>query len=110
MTTKISNIAITVKTILQKHPKTREDDNLLALKVWAEVEPKLRHKDFTFIEFSSRFLLNEFPSYDSISRARRKLQEEFKELRGMNYRKRQKYTKEVIEDLRHHELKRGGTP
>jgi hypothetical protein len=78
---KIKTISDKVKFILANVPQTRNDDNLLTLKVWALEEPNLRAKDFPFVEFAKRFLDRELPSTESIRRTRQKIQEQYPELR-----------------------------
>ena len=108
--TKISEVGLTVKSILLADEKSRDDDNLLVLKVWGEANPNLRNPNFSFIEFSKGLLNNKYPNFDTITRARRKIQEEFPNTRGKNYAARHKNTTNVKDDLKHPELKQGGTP
>lgn len=84
----LSQVKGIVKKFLTEIPETRDDDNLLVLKVWAFQEPKLRHKKTTFIGFSSLFLKGKFFSTESIRRSRQKWQEECPELRGKKYNER----------------------
>ena len=72
-----------VKAILTQFPKTRDNDKLLILKVWAYKKPELRNKAFTFVEFSQLWLADEFPPTESIRRVRQKMQEEYPHLRGV---------------------------
>ena len=108
---KIISISKTVKRLLVNRPKTREDDNLLILKVWCIQNPALRtNVNFTFTQFGIEFIKKEYASTESIRRARAKLQEEFPELRGNNYKNRQDHQESVKEDLRSPEMNAGGTP
>lgn len=82
----IINTAQIVKTILAKHPETRDSDNLL----WLRVIEKVAWHNKRFGELQEMtvpyFLRNvhklNLPNYETVSRARRKLQENYPELRG----------------------------
>ena len=77
-----------VKAILTKYPKTRDDDMLMysvylfqyggvgADEKFFDVMPKARERGL--------------PSYESVTRSRRKVQEQEPELRGKRYKERQK--------------------
>lgn len=108
---KLQNISHTVKRILVNCPETREDDNLLILKVWAIQNPVLRtNPNFLFWDFAKDFKKKKYASTESIRRSRAKLQEEFPELRGKNYKNRQNHQESVKEELKSPELNAGGTP
>lgn len=106
----VKQVSSIVKDILINEPRTRDDDNLLVLKVWAKKNPDLRNPSFSFVKFSEGMLDGTYPSYESISRARRKLQEEFPNLRGLNYKERHKHQEVIKDELNDPQLKRGGTP
>lgn len=106
----IIKVSSVVKTILINHPETRDNDNLLILKVWAEQEPMLRNTTFPFVKFAKEFKEGNFHSTESICRARRKLQEEFPQLRGENYKAKQNHQEDVKEQLKQPEILAGGTP
>ena len=100
-----------VKKVLINVPDCRDDDNLLILKVWAIQDPKLRDdKELTFIDFSKKFLKGKFANVESIRRSRQKLQQEFKGLRGKNYKERHDHQEDVKEQLNDLSLLAGGTP
>jgi len=99
-----------VKAILTQFPKTRDNDKLLILKVWAYKKPELRNKAFTFVEFSQLWLADEFPPTESIRRVRQKMQEEYPHLRGEKYKDRHKHQESIKEELQSPEMKAGGTP
>ena len=106
----IIKVSAVVKQLLTDQPKTRDSDNLLILKVWAEQEPSLRRTSFSFVNFSYYFINGIFHSTESICRARRKIQEEFPSLRGASYKARQNHQEDVKEQLRSPELLAGATP
>lgn len=107
----ILKVSTVVKKILVNAPDTRDCDELLVLKVWAIQKPLLRSdKNYTFIDFSKAFLNKELFSVGSITRCRRKLQEEIPSLRGKNYKSRQDHQEVVKSDLKDHSMLSGGTP
>lgn len=83
---RLTNIAKLVKTILERSPETRDDDFLLWLKVLEKVAEYNHIPDFTktmtLAEFLSIARFTKFPLYHSVSRARRKAQEKFPDLRA----------------------------
>lgn len=69
-----------VKAILEKYPETRDDDNLL----WAKV---LEAVNFDSSDMTLSFVLENvkrygLPSFQTVSRARRKVQQDHPELKG----------------------------
>jgi len=85
---KIKKLEVVVEKILIKFPDTRDNDKLLILKVWAAQNPRLRNKDFTFLDFATAYLNNDYADSESITRARRKLQENNDSLRGKKWYER----------------------
>ena len=76
-----------VKQTLIDHPKTRDDDRLLILKVWKLQYPNL--VDMSFRQFSELYLNKKFKDTESIRRSRQKIQEQHPALRGMIREERQ---------------------
>ena len=74
-----------VKEILTAEPETRDNDNLLVLKVWKKQQPLLSEKDLSFWTFAIDFKNGKFASTESVRRVRQKMQEEHAELRGKKY-------------------------
>lgn len=95
MIREIKRIKPLVEKLLQDFPLTRDNDNLLLLKVWAEQDNTLR-KEKLFSDFSVGMIAGKYMKFESISRARRKVQEENPELRGRYYKDR----KELAEEIR----------
>jgi len=89
-----------VTMILTENPQTRDDDNLLILKIYAEYEPGLRLPTFKFRTFAENFLKGKYPSTESIRRSRQKIQELHPELRGKNYKKRHQEQKNVVNQVK----------
>lgn len=100
MLNKIENIKETVKQLLTTFPETRDNDELLALKVWALEEPRLRDTSYPFKQFGDLFMQQKFSATESIRRARQKVQEVNKELRGTKYQGRKFHSAEVREAYR----------
>ena len=98
MTNINSDLATKVEYILTKWQHTKDNDMLLVAQFWA-LESKFteQHSAYDVFEAMSNGTLS---SYESITRARRKLQELHPELRGLNWEKRHKSQTHVIEDVR----------
>ena len=80
----MTNITKLVKTILENHPETRDDDYLLWLKVlwsvqYCDIPDYMNMPVCKFLECAKYM---KFPHYETVSRARRKLQEKYPELRA----------------------------
>jgi len=87
-----------VKKLLQNYPQTRDSDDKLVAIIWGE-DTVLEQKNILILLADEKLL-----SYDSISRARRKVQELCPELRGKRYYQRQGLQVEVKKDLREIEV------
>lgn len=85
---KIKKVEPWVKRILEKIPETRDNDQLLILKVWAVENPALRNDSHSFKLFATQLLENKYTNSDTITRCRRKLQEKHPELRGEKWNDR----------------------
>lgn len=85
----------TVRAILTLYPETRDNDNLLLLKVWETEDPELENKFYTY--FSNMFLSGKLSHFESVRRTRQKLQQEYPHLRGKRYIERQTKQKEETE-------------
>mgnify|MGYP003639668604 FL=1 len=102
-----------VLNLLQNQIGLRDNDSKLLANVW--------HKHITNLGIdpgrnSAIFLLamlaeGKLPNSESVRRIRQKLQEEFKDLRGVNYAKRHNQKEKVKEQLYNTpEILKGGTP
>ena len=78
-----------VEKILRNHPKTRDDDNLLMYYVWKKINKDLLNMSYTDILLNKDINL---PNYNSVTRARRKLQKRHIDL--MSTRQIQKLRKQ----------------
>ena len=81
-----------VKKIMTKHPETRDDDmKLYAVIVFYKIRLST---DVTFYDAMSHHKKYNLPSYESVTRARRKVQENEESLRGKKYSDRLKRQEE----------------
>lgn len=96
--------------LLSKCPHLRDDDNKLVANVWySQLESK---SDMTAFQFLEGYAKGKFANSDSVTRMRRKLQEEFPELRGKKWAKRHGKLQEDVKEQLYEtpELYKGGTP
>ena len=77
---KLKKIEYLVREVLEINKMARDDDFYLVLNVYGEICPNVRDKDFSYVMANHKQL--KLPSFESITRARRKLQAEYPELRG----------------------------
>ena len=88
MIKKIERIKPVIEQLLKERPECRDNDQLLILCVWATQNPKLENGMYTFRNFATKFLNDEYANTESIRRSRQKIQEEQPELQGKNYKGR----------------------
>ena len=88
---KIKRVEDIVKKVLENNEFSRGDDFFLVLNVYGEIQPNIREKEFAYVLSNHKFL--RLPSFESITRARRKLQSEYPDLRP----------KDSITDIRYKE-------
>lgn len=88
-----------VKRILNNWPATRDDDMLLYAVFLAE--NKCVSSSETFYKVMSTAKARKLPSYESVTRARRKVQEKEPDTRGARYKARQKEENEYHEYYRY---------
>ena len=96
----MKNMLDKVINLLTKHPSLRDSDERLTANIWHRHTKNVDEIDA--ITLLSRFAEGKLPSYESISRCRRKIQEEKPELRGKKWAKRhskQKVIKEQIKEI-----------
>lgn len=99
---RISKIYDHVVSLLKEQDKYRDSDTALSVRIWYD-ELSRRGVDIhsePIAEFFKMYRDEQVSNADSITRARRKAQEEQEELRGVSYSKRHKHTDEVKEDIR----------
>ncbi len=90
-----------VYSLLMEDPRTRDDDNLLCVIIWSRLYKKLGLdvREEKAYDFLLTYLNNKLVSADTITRARRKLQEENILVRGAKYAERQRKQAAVISQL-----------
>jgi len=96
----MKNMLDKVINLLTKHPSLRDSDERLAANIWYNNIKNVDEIDA--ITLLSRFAEGKLPSYESISRCRRKIQEEKPDLRGKKWAKRhskQRVIKEQIKEI-----------
>jgi len=96
----MKNMLNKVVNLLTEHPSLRDSDERLAANIWYNNIKNVDEIDA--ITLLSQFAEGRLPSYESISRCRRKIQEEKPELRGKKWAKRhskQKIIKEQIKEI-----------
>ena len=91
--------------LLTKFPETRDSDDKLIAAIWSR---ELRQQNIDSTSRSAKELLKmiakgELTAPESITRCRRKTQEEHHELRGEKYKQRQDKQEEVKEELGYNE-------
>lgn len=100
----ILKIKDTVEQLLTEYPETRDNDELLILKVWALQEPRLRSAGYAFYEFAVKYKVGKFANAESIRRSRAKLQEVNPSLRGKRYEERLSMDQPTAEMIVQNEL------
>jgi len=84
---KMVQIKSMVREILKYDLESRDDDNLLCIKVWEKQGSK---PNMSYSSFKANLITGKFSSPESIGRCRRALQQKFITLRGKLYDKRHK--------------------
>ena len=99
----LKDVKTKVEQLLINNPKTRDCDNLLvATYYFYESGGKEALQSQSAFDFLKKMSNGELTSFESISRARRKIQEQYPELRGNNYKERKsasEYVKDNIKNL-----------
>lgn len=86
-----------VETVLREHADAKDDDFRLYGWVCKKMCPEVMDMAFKEVLWKSGRL--GLPSYETVTRARRKAQELHPELRGKKYKKRQERQAEYIEQF-----------
>ena len=72
-----------VKEVLEENPEAREDDFVLITEVVNRVEPAVGHLQFNVVMLGHKTM--KLPTLESITRCRRKLQNQYEELQSTKY-------------------------
>ena len=94
---KIFSVLDEVKDFLIKHPALRDSDERLMANIWNSHIGNLEDVDGK--EILSMLANHELPSYESISRCRRKLQEENPNLQGEKWEQRHQRAKTITTEM-----------
>ena len=94
----ISQVRKKVKRLLDSHKKYRDSDNVLMAKIWYDDAIKMNLR--TAYEFLQALKRGKVTSWESITRARRKLQELHPYLEGRNRRIRRLKSNELKIDIK----------
>ena len=96
----IDTLYMIVKTLLEKDSRLRNSDKRLSCRIWSEQLGGLdATRKITAYDFMCKYATEELFNQESIGRARRAVQEDFAELRGTNYSKKQSHQEEVQKEL-----------
>lgn len=90
----MQNCRTLVKELLERHPHLRDNDEKLCANFWY-IEAGLYTKDMSAYDFIQMYSERRITLSDSITRMRRKIQEETPELRGQLWEKRHKKEEDV---------------
>ena len=85
---KIRTIKEEVQRMLEISKKSRDSDDKLVCNIWYKIIGKERTESMSAMDLLQIISDGKLPSYDNISRARRKLQEDNVHLRGESYKER----------------------
>jgi len=98
-----------VANLLDRLPKTRDSDDYLVAMYWyEECQAKSINLTFSALKLLEGISKGRLTSFESITRCRRKIQEENVNLRGSNYSKRKhKLTNDVMQQLNDKDWKYG---
>lgn len=86
-----------VKFLLEAYPKLRNNDVRLVASYYYNNIANINQ--MSAIELLEVMVNGNLPSPDTITRARRKIQEKHPELRGVKYEEKQKFEKQVRENI-----------
>lgn len=90
-----------VENLLRLYPKTREDDFYLVGSVYIVLAPEIKNK--TFLNIIKNHQYYGLPSFESITRARRKIQTKYQALTSTRTKKIRE--KEELEYFKHYGAK-----
>ena len=94
---KLFSVVDDVELFLTKYPSLRDDDERLMANIWHSHIGNLEDVDAK--EILHMLAKHELPSYESISRSRRKIQELNPNLRGDKWIERQKRAKKIKKEI-----------
>jgi hypothetical protein len=98
MLKKIHDIKKVVHDLLVEFPECRDNDNLLACKVWGVQYSEL--KELKFNTFAYFFIRGRFADYESIRRSRQLIQSNNPSLRGNTHYSRRRAEMQMRDNLK----------
>ena len=97
---KISSVYKQVTFFLAKYPPLRDNDERLMANIWWKFLGEYEVDNMSARDILKRLAKGDLPSYESISRCRRKIQETTPMLRGATWELRHKRQKSVKNELK----------
>lgn len=88
-----------VKELLESDPRLRESDNKLWARIINNRIGSVQVTEITAYQLLCMVANNELPNWDTLTRARRVIQEDYPELRGAKWKERHEFQEEVITEL-----------
>ena len=101
---KLFSVLNNVSELLHKHPRLRDSDNLLVSTLWWKYYGDEYCRHGSIINLLTDLSKDKLPSYESVSRCRRKIQEEVPQLRGEKWEKRHESEETVKKELKELEV------
>ena len=100
MIEKIKNMQDKVAFMLRKYPELRDDDEKLVTNMWYEEMSKWGSPEsLPTTDFLALYQQKKISSADIITRARRKVQEQYPELRGQTWEERHKQSQKIRKNI-----------
>ena len=101
ITKRIFKTQFKVRELLTERPKLRDDATFLVCCFWNAELKALGHdiKEYNTVNFFTLLTNKTLTSADTITRASRKLQEEYHELRGASWKKRKGIESNVRQEI-----------
>ena len=88
-----------IKALLTQYTDLRDSDDMLVAWIWKTQVDKMNYPQLSADKFLQMMAKGMLPSSETITRTRRKVQEENPELRGKKYKERQAKQEQVKKDL-----------
>tara|TARA_R100000541_G_scaffold59193_1_gene72227 strand:- start:37 stop:342 length:306 start_codon:yes stop_codon:yes gene_type:complete len=97
MINQINKLEPQIELMLRRYPELRDNDNRLYVNIIINLDSVLTNENTNVKYLLSNMASGKYPAFESVTRARRKVQEKHKELRGSKYFKRKDLEKKVRE-------------
>lgn len=97
---KLQDLKRLIKNILINVPTTRDSDKNMLCLVWEYELNSLKMLECKATEFFELYSTHKVSNADSVSRIKRKLQEEIPELRGEKWEERRTVSQKVKDDMK----------